>query len=158
MAIKTILVVSAALLMLLAVACGGSDSSSTEKSPYVQKNEVLLDALPVLPGAKRLETASSPYFGSAAGDEPLGYTTNATYAAPAAMTARDVIEFYALSLRGNWSYQARQVAATAGGEQVGRVLAAEFTQGAASISVNTHGMVAGGDHTFQVTVDYGGDR
>lgn len=156
---KTILGVSAALFVLLAIACGGSDSSSsTEKSPYVQENQRLLNALPVMPGAKRLETTSAPYYRDERSDEPLGYTTNAVYSAGDGMMPRDVVEFYALALQERWSYRARQYPISSGGEEIGRVLIAEFTQEDASISVNTDGMYPGGEHTFEVVVDYGGDR
>lgn len=154
MGTKIALLLTAALLAV-AVACGGGE----QESAYVQENERLLDALPTMPGTKRLETASSPYYrDQAPEEEPLGYTTSAPYQAPSEMTPRDVIEFYTLALRDNWSYRARQVPVNTGGDQVARVLRAEFTQGAASVSINTDGMSAGGQNTFEVVVDYGGDR
>lgn len=134
------------LVALLAVSCGGGGSD-----PYVQANEQLLDTLSALPGAKRIETTSEPYYHGVS-DEPLGYTTTAVYAPPEGATPRDVLEFYTLQLMEEWSYRSRQLGA---GEDV--ALVAEFTQGNATISITTEGM-SDDAPTYRVAVDYGGER
>ena len=73
------------------------------KRAYVSANERLIAQLPVFPGARRLETSSSPY---SLGDDPEspidGYTTAAAWSVPPQTTADSIVVFYATQARG-WS-------------------------------------------------------
>jgi hypothetical protein len=72
---------------------------------YISANERLIDRLPVLPGAQRLEITSSPY---SSGDEPEspigGYTTVAEWSVPHGMKADSIVEFFIAHVRG-WSVE-----------------------------------------------------
>ncbi len=168
---RVFLFATGAALAALVVACGAG------RGAYVEKNERILDTLPVIPGAERLRVESSPYYLSDSGPVD-GYTTNVRYEAPLGMSARDVVDFYIGSLGTDWEHCREEIptlrldGAVPGqpdrldGAEPGQpddsiLLAHFFTEGAlvavnttAMVSVNTDGIFHGGAHTYEVVVDH----
>jgi hypothetical protein len=74
------------------------------------------------------------------------------------MTDQDVIDFYVQNMGQDWQGRVEEVPIVelGTGEQEGRVLQAEFSKGAAIVSINTDNMFEGGPHTFEVSIDYRG--
>jgi hypothetical protein len=144
-------VVAVALAVATSCACGGGTNE------YVEANERLLAELPVYPSAAETRITSASYVGEEGG-EVLGYTTNVVYEVRPGTTARQVIEFYVRELQRTWSYELNQfpIFDTATGQETGNVLIADFTQGEAALQVNTDGIAAGGEQTFELVVDHAG--
>jgi len=142
----TATVLSVSLIALGSIACGPN------KESYTQKNELLLETLPKMPGSSLLEITSSPYYAEheTVLAKTLGYTTSAKYVAPTSATPKDVIDFYVAELKDRWQLREERLPISSGGE----ILVAHFTKDRASISVNTDEMTVVGNHRFTVGVDH----
>lgn len=132
------------LVLALAAGCAGGVGSTVDRDEAVAANERLVRELPLYPGARVRETASTPYRASESGPV-VGYGTRLVLELPAGAEAPDVAAFYAeeLRLRG-WQLAERLD---------GPVL--NFSRGAATVSVNLEGAGSG---EAEIAVDARGAR
>ena len=87
----------------LATACG-SGARDEVRAPYVRKNLALLRSIPVVPHAKLVQTASTPYREREQDDAPVkGYGTTQVYNLPNGTHAESAIDFYRRALAGRWT-------------------------------------------------------
>jgi hypothetical protein len=133
------------------LACGDDDAT------YVERNEALLEELPVPPGAELVEIQSSPYYDERAGPEPVGYTTNAIYSPPEGWDAERVLDFYGAELGDEWrrTEETSPIVDIASGETTGSVAVLLLDDDPAQVSVNPDNMESS-PPTFEVSVDSGG--
>jgi uncharacterized RDD family membrane protein YckC len=93
--------VGVGVLVWASIATGGHSLSESERQSYIQDNERLLESLPQIPGAQRLEMQLNPYCTNGA---IIGYITNANYRTPAQMSSQDIVDFYVRNLGDVWQY------------------------------------------------------
>lgn len=175
MDVRVLLFTTGTALAALLVACGAG------RGAYVEKNQRILDALPVIPGAERLRLESSPYWLGDSGPVD-GYTTNVVYRAPGDTTAQEVVDFYVGSLGRDWEHcreeiptirldaavpsQADTPEVPEPSQPEENILMAHFfrevtfgsARTVASVSVSAAGMVGGIPHAFEVVVDHRATR
>jgi hypothetical protein len=97
---RTCAVASTALCVLTGLTgCGGQDDDVSDLD--VVSNKGVLATLPELPGARRLETTSSPSTKDD-GATVTGYGTSIGYEAPEGTSDRDVIRFYSRATKPDW--------------------------------------------------------
>ena len=137
------------VLSLLLVAC------SSDKDAYVAKNEEILDALPVIPGATEYRTTSASYVEEESGPI-VGYTTNVVYRVPEELSAQEAIDFYVDALTPEWAVEFDEIPITnTAGDGLGVVLLANFRRGEAGVQLNTDGIFpGGGPHTIELSIDH----
>jgi hypothetical protein len=78
-----------------------------EKRAYIAKNEQILNAIPLVPGAEPLAVQTHTYFGDGQLSPAAGYQTVAAYRIPRGMTWDEVISFYAEQLADDWAVSIR---------------------------------------------------
>jgi hypothetical protein len=110
---------------MASAACSGG----VDRDAYVEKNEELLESVPVFPRANRIDVSSSPYRGADGEGSPRGYTTTFRFRLPATATRQEVARFYKNRLAGDWVLLEELV--EGGGERV-----VNFRRDDASLSVN----------------------
>lgn len=99
-------------VVVLATALAGCGGSAVERGSYVRSNVVLLNTVPVFPGASLRTVSSSPYKGTEfAGADTIGYGTTRTFALRRSASPKNVIAFYRRALLGRW-----QLVATSAGQ------------------------------------------
>jgi hypothetical protein len=79
----------------------GPGLNESEKQTYIRDNEHLLDSLPQIPGASKLNLQSSPYCPNGA---TIGYITHANYWTQEPMPNQDIVDFYVRNLKDAWQY------------------------------------------------------
>ena len=91
--------VSVVVGAVVLTACGADGDADQ------QENLAILRALPHVPGARRIEVSTTPYYGDEEGlfDSAEGHTTAITYAAPPGMTQRRLIRFYRSRFEPEWT-------------------------------------------------------
>ena len=83
---------------LLLAGCGG-----VGRREHVRRNEAIIAALPVFPGALKLHEFSTPQYGNGEASGPTGYTTTVVYGVPAGTRGTSVRRFYETRLgRQGW--------------------------------------------------------
>ena len=153
-AIKVTTLAGLASLLWIGVSACGVDRSS-----YVRNNELILETLPEIPRATRVEVVTSPY-GKDDGETIIGYGTRVVYEAPPEFTAEDIVDFYVQNLPKEWDADFNELRNPAlPGEQLGAILSTTFFRGEATITIHTAAMaVEPGFRQFEVYIDHSGNR
>lgn len=87
----------------MATACR-SGTQDEVRAPYVRQNLALLRSIPVVPHAKLVRTASTPYRESEQDDAPVaGYGTTRVYILPSGTHPDSAVDFYRRVLAGRWT-------------------------------------------------------
>jgi hypothetical protein len=93
-----VFVAPALTVALLLTGCGG-----VSRRDDVRRNEAILTALPVFPGAVKTHEFSTPQYGNGEASDPTGYTTTVVYRVPPAARGASVRRFYESRLgRQGW--------------------------------------------------------
>jgi hypothetical protein len=75
---------------------------------YINKNQMILASLPVLPEAARISERSNAYFGDSQLSAAQGYRTAVTYRFPPGVTWDDILAFYAGQFSAEWEVEIRE--------------------------------------------------
>lgn len=139
---------SALTVALLLAGCGG-----VSQRDYVGRNEAIVAALPVFPGAVKAHEVSTPYVKSEGGlsTKPSGYMTAVVYRVPRGTRAASVLHFYESRLgRRGWGSC----------DFAGSAPVANFTRDGALVAVNAafpaHVQGISVDRTYELLVDHRG--
>ena len=108
----------------------------------VASNRAVLATLPELPGARRLETTSSPSTEDD-GATVTGYGTSIGYEAPKGTSDRDVIRFYSRATKPHWRCEVERsdvIDLDRPGKKERPILVLSCHRGKVNLSINTDSM------------------
>jgi len=112
---------------------GGCGAGGVSRSDYVARNETILKALPVFPGAVKAREYSVPEYSGGEFADPSGYTTTLVSRVPRGTRRAAVARFYRSRLhRRGW-----QVILEAGTARSVRRAIVDYTRDGALVAVNT---------------------
>jgi hypothetical protein len=148
---RGVLLVPALTIALLLIGCGGAN-----RRDEVRRNEAILAALPVFPGAVKTHEYSTPEYGNGEFSDPTGYTTTLVYRVPRGTRGAAVIRFYRPRLRRRGWESAVELGTS---RRVRRSIA-DFTRDGARVVVNTIFLTAARrrpvDWIYEIDADHSG--